>query len=110
MGNSLSPLLTDIVLTELQNKSISKMGFMMKLIVKYVDDLLFIIPIDKIQQVLDILNSYHPNIKFTYEVMTNNKLPYLDTELIIRGYHVSKLRKKNYQDIIFQLFRSRKSH
>jgi len=35
MGNSLSPLLTDIVLTELQNKSISKMGFMMKLIVKY---------------------------------------------------------------------------
>ena len=93
MGNSLSPVLADIVMTDLLQKCGSKMRFLKKLIAKYVDDLLFIIPSDKIQIVYDILNSYDPNIKFTYEVMQNNKISYLDTEIII---HDEKIVTKWY--------------
>ena len=41
------------------------------------DTLAYVLP-DKTDMILHELNSYHPNIKFTYELESNNKLALLD--------------------------------
>ena len=41
------------------------------------DTFAYVLP-DKIDMILHELNSYHPNIKFTCELESNNKLAFLD--------------------------------
>ena len=50
---------------------------------RYVDDTHAYINPDKLNIILDALNSYHPKIKFTYELEKEGKLSFLDV-LIIR--------------------------
>ena len=45
---------------------------------RYVDDTFVYVLPDKIDMILHELNSYHPNIKFTYELESYNKLAFLD--------------------------------
>jgi len=83
MGNCLSPVLADIVMTELLRHVFKILKIKPKLAVKYVDDLLFLLPSHMINQFLQALNSFHENIKFTFEIMVNNRLSYLDMTLEI---------------------------
>jgi hypothetical protein len=49
---------------------------------RYVDGTFVIMePETKIQDILDVLNSFHPPIKFTYEVKSDNSLPFLDVRV-----------------------------
>lgn len=50
----------------------------------YVDDHITAVPEDKIQHVLDTLNEFDNNIKFTYEVEQNGRLDYLDLSIFKR--------------------------
>jgi hypothetical protein len=50
--------------------------------VKYVDDLLMIIPKEEVENTLTIFNGYNKNLKFTMELEDDGRLPYLDVELI----------------------------
>ena len=45
---------------------------------RYVDDTITYIKPDIITDVIDILNKFHENIKFTYEVEHNGKTSFLD--------------------------------
>ena len=45
------------------------------------DTFAYVLP-DKIDMILHELNSYHPNIKFTYELESYNKLAFLDVSAI----------------------------
>ena len=50
---------------------------------------------DSIEYVLSVLETFHPNIKFTYEKEVNNTLPFLDV-LFIRNsdyIHTTVYRK-----------------
>jgi hypothetical protein len=49
---------------------------------KYVDDLLMIIPKKEVEITLTIVNGYNKNLKFTMELEDDGSLPYLDVELI----------------------------
>lgn len=51
-------------------------------VAKYVDDLLFIMDAEEVENLLSIFNKYDPNIQFTYEFEDNGKLPFLDLEII----------------------------
>ena len=49
---------------------------------RYVDDTFIYIKPDFITNVTDILNKFHQNIKFTYEVEHNGMISYLDVLLM----------------------------
>ena len=54
-----------------------------------------------IEYVLFVLNSFHDNIKFTYEQENNNRLPFLDV-LFIRDnekINTTVFRKDTYNDL-----------
>lgn len=86
MGSSISPILADIVLTELLDfatKTVfEKFNYKPKLITKYVDDLLFIIRASFVDIFLNIMNDFNPLLKFTFELPVNNSIPYLDMLII----------------------------
>ena len=49
---------------------------------RYVDDTLSCVPLDKLQIVIDTFKEYHPRIQFTHEVERNNRISFMDLEVI----------------------------
>jgi len=82
MGSPLSPILADIVMEDLETLSLQKLNFVVHTYYRYVDDILMIIPATKLDSVLNVFNSYHPRLKFTYEAESNNMLNFLNTSVI----------------------------
>ena len=65
---------------------------------RHVDDIISIIKETSISRVLTVLNSFHKNIEFTYEMEENGKIAFLDV-LIIRNNNTLKTtvyRKKTH--------------
>ena len=78
MGSSVGPLLANIFMISLEDSTLPKLELYLCNWKRYVDDTFaYVIP-DKIDMILHELHSYHPNIKFTYELESNNKLAFLD--------------------------------
>ena len=50
---------------------------------RYVDDTLSCVPLDKLQIVIDTFNDYHPRIQFTHEMERNNRISFLDMKIIV---------------------------
>lgn len=78
MGSNTAPTMAALVTNKLLDAVIPKLPFKPKIIEKYVDDILTIIPKNGIEIMLKALNSFTDSIKFTYETEVNGKLPYLD--------------------------------
>lgn len=56
-----------------QDEIISKLKFKLPFFLRYVDDILTAVPIDKKQQILDAFNSYDGRLQFTNEKEKDNK-------------------------------------
>lgn len=85
MGNPLSPTIADIVLDTLLDNVIEELKLAnvnIKFISKYVDDLFAVIKQDDEEIIMKTLNAYHNKINFTIEKENNQKLPYLDMQII----------------------------
>lgn len=41
-----------------------------------------VIPVNKVQKILEIFNNYHSRIKFTVELERNGSINFLDTSII----------------------------
>ncbi|XP_065094258.1 uncharacterized protein LOC135714816 [Ochlerotatus camptorhynchus] len=82
MGNPLSPIVVDLIMESLLDTTMRKLNFKPPFIRKYVDDLITAIPLEKLQHILDVFNSYDVHIQFTHELEVNNKLPFLDMLLV----------------------------
>lgn len=83
MGSNIAPTVANIITDELFDLVLPKLTFKPKLLAKYVDDILAIVPKNEVETVLHHLNSEIPSIKFTYELEhTDGTLPYLDVKLI----------------------------
>ena len=79
MGSPLSPIITEIYMTHLEENALQTAPFQPLCWYRKVDDTFVII--DKTndpKQLLDHLNSQHPRMKFTMEEEANNQLPFLD--------------------------------
>ena len=49
---------------------------------RYVDDTIAVIKLSSIEHVFSVLNSFHQNIEFTFELEQNGKFNFLDVMLI----------------------------
>ena len=68
----------------------------------YVDDTICFIKLTSINKVLETLNSYHTNIKFTIEIESENKISFLDVLLIRNNSLIStKVYRKNTNTDIY---------
>ncbi|XP_062702025.1 uncharacterized protein LOC134285401 [Aedes albopictus] len=95
MGNPVSPALADLVMESLLDTVLQKLDFPLPFIRKYVDDLIMAIPLNKLQHIMDIFNSYDIHIQFTYELEVENCLPFLD--MLLTRHDNQKVTTRWYQ-------------
>ena len=101
MGSPLGPALVGIPMKHLERTLIPKLTEHMNPWKRYVDDTISIIKETSIAHVLTVLNSFHKNIEFTYEMEENAKIAFLDV-LIIRNNNNLKTtvyRKKTHNEV-----------
>lgn len=72
-------------MNDLETHCLNMLDFAIPVFYRYVDNIFTIIPVTKVNEVLDIFNNHHPHLKFTHEVQSNNSIPFLDTNLIRDG-------------------------
>ena len=85
MGSPLGPLFANIFMCELENNIIPRLSSRITNWVRYVDDTFAFIKIGEEDYVKEKLDEYHPNIKFTYEMENEGKLPFLDVQMTKEG-------------------------
>ena len=83
MRSPLGPVLAGIIMVEPENSIVPKLNSHLQFWKRYVDDTLTIVKEGLINHVLQQLNSFHPNIQFTFEIESSARIPFLDI-LIIR--------------------------
>ena len=102
MGSPLGPVLANIFMVELERSVIPTLMDNIKYWTRYVDDTLCYKKKDSVHYVLKMLNGFHRNIQFTYEVETDSKISFLDV-LVIRdssnNINTTVYRKSTNNDI-----------
>ena len=83
MGASLAPVMGDIFVTHMET---TLMDDLKRIVVcewhRYVDDTFVLVdPGATVDDILSILNNFHPSIKFTHEHEANDSLPFLDVRV-----------------------------
>lgn len=68
MGSPISPVIADIVMQDLEEFCLNNLNFRLPFFIRYVDDILTMIPINKLDEILKVFNSYHNRLQFTSEV------------------------------------------
>ena len=76
MGSPLGPLFANVFMCELENDILPQLENHMVLWHLYVDDTFTFINPNIMNNVLDKLNTYHPNVQFTYEIEKLNKISF----------------------------------
>ena len=82
MGSPLGPVIANVFMVELENTLVPQLEDSVSLWCRYVDDTFTFIKKGSIEFVLEKLNSFHPNIKFTYEVQKDGTIAFLDVKVI----------------------------
>ena len=82
IGFPLGPVITGIFMVELERTLLPRLTEYMTPWKRYVDDTIATRKLTSIDHVLMILNTFHKNIKFTYELEINKKISCLDISLI----------------------------
>lgn len=80
MASPLSPLLAEVFLQDMENKLLPTIPHI-KSWFRMVDDVFCVIRKRKEEDVLLILNSYHPSLKFTIEKKANSAINFLDVTI-----------------------------
>ena len=87
MGDSLGPVLANIIMTEFEEtiiKQIIDRG-LIAFYCRYVDDTLLLIKPDKINLILDLFHKFDKNIRFTYDLFENTTPHFLDINISTNG-------------------------
>ena len=72
MASPLGPVLSGIIIVELENNLIHTLSEHRACWKRYVDDTICFIKNDSIDYVISVLNSFHPSLQFAYETENNN--------------------------------------
>lgn len=67
MGNIASGIISNLIMDDLLDNCLKQLSFETIFIKKYVDDLITLIPEDKVNEMREIMNSSHAKLKFTIE-------------------------------------------
>ena len=82
MGSPISPIISDIVIQDLEFSCLCQIDFHIPIYLRYVNDTFLIIPANKIEILVTLFNSYHDRLSFTYEIENNNSLSFLNINLL----------------------------
>ena len=82
MGSPLGPVIANIFMAELEKQILPQLGNRVSLWKRYVDDTFTFIKKGEVEAVLELLNSFHDNIKFTFEKEVEGVLSFLDVKVI----------------------------
>lgn len=63
MGSPLSPVMADIVLQDLEEKALLRLPLNLPIYFRYVDDIITAIPVEHIESILNVFNSFHSRKK-----------------------------------------------
>jgi hypothetical protein len=87
MGNSLSPIVSNIFMEHFEKLAIDSAPYKPSLWLRYVGDTFVVWPHgpERLQNFFDHLNSLRPSIRFTMETESDNAISFLDV-LVIRRY------------------------
>jgi len=81
MGSPLSPIISDLVMRDLEERALETLGLSLPFYFRYVDDIVMAIPSDSINKTLNTFNNLHPRLQFTLE-MGGDKINFLDVTII----------------------------
>jgi len=81
MGSSLSPIIAEIVLQDLEMKALKLLNIEIPFYHRYVDDIALAAPRQKINKCLNAFNSLHNRLQFTLET-EGKRLNFLDVTII----------------------------
>lgn len=87
MSSSLSPIVVDIVLQDLENKALASLKFIPPFYLRYVDDLILAIPPFLLNHTLDTFNSFYSRLQFTMEI-GGDRINFLDITLISNNNYI----------------------
>ena len=82
MVSLLGTVLANIFMVELEQSIITTLSKDISLWKRYVDDAIYFVNSNRTSHVLQLLNSFHSNIKFTIKIEKENKVAFLDMLLI----------------------------
>lgn len=82
MGSSISSLLADIVMGDLESDCLKQLDYTPLFYYRYVDDIIIAIPQNKIDQTLTVFYGYHPKLQFTIELEEVNSMNVLEIQII----------------------------
>ena len=85
MGSPLGPVLANVFMVELEKILVPQLESSVALWYRYVDDTFTFIKKGKVEEVLEILNSFHDSIKFTYEKEKDGIISFLDVKVIMKA-------------------------
>jgi len=83
MGSPLSPIITDIVMQDLEKSVLNTIDMQLPFYYRYVDDIIFATHESSINSILEKFNNYHHRLNFTVEMESNRSLSFLNLLLII---------------------------
>jgi len=83
MGSPLSPIIADLVMQDLETSAIKKLPFDIPFYFRYVDDILLAIPENEIDTTVNVFNSLHDRLQFTYETSINNVINFLNVTVYV---------------------------
>ena len=107
IGSVISPMMAEIVMEDLEKTVFDSLEFFVPFYFRYVDDTLLCVPLDKLQKLIDTFNNYHLRIPFTHEMERNDRIRFLDLEIIKldNGKIVSNwYRRSTYLHIFWSKF------
>ena len=107
MGSPISPIFAEFFMQKLEGNLIPTLNSSLHAWWEYVDDVFTIAKIKDVDKIETTLNNFHPSIKFTHEIMENNRIAFLDAQLTIKDnftFGFSIYRKKNSHRQISQFF------
>jgi len=89
MGDPLSPILANIMLIKLETIALNSLNYQIPLYVRYVDDILLLIPNTKIDETLNIFNNLDQRLQFTMEKPIVNSINFLDITIKLTNNQIS---------------------
>ena len=84
MGSCLGPVLANIIMTELEKDKVKHLinDKTVPFYARFVDDTLALIKPEDINKVLEIFNSFHPNLVFTVDTFSDHTPHFLDINIL----------------------------